>query len=619
MAVTVDLANLTTVHNADSNTGWSAGSTYSGFQREGSNCLGAQVSQTTAHYYYTLGSSVDLTGKRVYAWVQPRGSVETEANGGLRIVLGDGTNRRAYYVGGSDKYGFQIGAWICLVLDCSNLPSNYEQLAGSAAPSITAITEIGNGTYITSKALGPVDNYFWDIHRYGTGLIVYGGTSTDPGTFAQIAADDALTTSGKAYGVIRELAAGVYGIQGDIIFGDNAGTNSIYFEDQDATVVVEDRVIGTGTPTAINLSLAANTSAATQHVELGIAVGTGDDQEGRNGVTFLNSNPNQTANFDFSDIDFDDVLLYGCSINGFQTSVNFSTDATLGATHRVSGCTFAKCAQVDLGYVPTRNSVFSGYTLDTDGALLWSGNIDIKNCDFIANTDPTNSPHAIEHPASGTFSYDGLNFSGNDFDIHFTAASGDLIINANNSNPSTYEIVGTGSVTINNTVTVEVTVKRLSDGTAISGANVLLEAASGGSLPVAESVSIARTDTTATVTHTGHGLATGMKVVIRGADQQEYNGVHQITVTGTDTYTYTVSGTPASPATGTITSTAVVLEGTTDVNGYLANTGFNYSTDQPIEGDVRKASSSPYFKPAAVSGTITTAGFSTNVLLALDE
>jgi hypothetical protein len=70
--------------------------------------------------------------------------------------------------------------------------------------------------------------------------------------------------------------------------------------------------------------------------------------------------------------------------------------------------------------------------------------------------------------------------------------------------------------------------------------------------------SITRSGSTATVTHTAHGYSTGMGVVIDGAAETEYNtsgsSPTTITVIGPDTYTYTVSGTPATPATGTITS-----------------------------------------------------------------
>lgn len=68
--------------------------------------------------------------------------------------------------------------------------------------------------------------------------------------------------------------------------------------------------------------------------------------------------------------------------------------------------------------------------------------------------------------------------------------------------------------------------------------------------------SITRSSTTATVTTSApHLMATGDAVWIRGADQSEYNGYQaSATVTGASTYTYTVSGSPATPATGTITS-----------------------------------------------------------------
>jgi hypothetical protein len=49
-------------------------------------------------------------------------------------------------------------------------------------------------------------------------------------------------------------------------------------------------------------------------------------------------------------------------------------------------------------------------------------------------------------------------------------------------------------------------------------------------------------------------LRTGERYLIAGAGETEYNGTFQITVTGANTFTYTVTGIPATPATGTITS-----------------------------------------------------------------
>lgn len=70
-----------------------------------------------------------------------------------------------------------------------------------------------------------------------------------------------------------------------------------------------------------------------------------------------------------------------------------------------------------------------------------------------------------------------------------------------------------------------------------------------------QTVSINRAGTVATVTTPQqHGLVRLAKVTIAGADQPEYNGEHSVTVTGANTFTFTVGGTPTSPATGTITA-----------------------------------------------------------------
>lgn len=65
--------------------------------------------------------------------------------------------------------------------------------------------------------------------------------------------------------------------------------------------------------------------------------------------------------------------------------------------------------------------------------------------------------------------------------------------------------------------------------------------------------SITRSGTTATVTTVeAHQYSTADTVTISGASQGAYNGSFTITVLSVNTFTYTVSGAPATPATGTI-------------------------------------------------------------------
>lgn len=66
--------------------------------------------------------------------------------------------------------------------------------------------------------------------------------------------------------------------------------------------------------------------------------------------------------------------------------------------------------------------------------------------------------------------------------------------------------------------------------------------------------SVTRSDSTVTLTFSGggHGFVQHQVILVSGAVETEYNGEHRVTaVTGT-TVTFTIAGTPVSPATGTI-------------------------------------------------------------------
>ncbi|MGD9276259.1 MAG: baseplate J/gp47 family protein [Candidatus Pacearchaeota archaeon] len=72
-------------------------------------------------------------------------------------------------------------------------------------------------------------------------------------------------------------------------------------------------------------------------------------------------------------------------------------------------------------------------------------------------------------------------------------------------------------------------------------------------------VGITRSGIIATVTTSiNHKLAPNISVTIAGANESEYNGTFTILETTENTFTYTVSGSPATPATGTITATSNV-------------------------------------------------------------
>ena len=213
-----------------------------------------------------------------------------------------------------------------------------------------------------------------------------------------------------------------------------------------------------------------------------------------------------------------------------------------------------------------------------------------------------------------------------DYDLRGATVSGTLTLtNTSGGNvtvqvPTGLTIVNSGpNITVTTPITVTITVQDAVALTAISGARVLLLAAAGGPANYQESVTITRSGSTATVTHTAHGLLSGAKVVIASANQDEYNGVKTITVTGANTYDYTVSGTPVTPATGTILSTTVVLDGTTDGSGVIQTTTYDYVSSQPVAGKARKGTSTPLYQPALITGTISSSGLSQTIYMIGDE
>ena len=77
--------------------------------------------------------------------------------------------------------------------------------------------------------------------------------------------------------------------------------------------------------------------------------------------------------------------------------------------------------------------------------------------------------------------------------------------------------------------------------------------------------SITNSTTTATLTTSiAHGLLTGNKVTISGATPSAYNGTYQITVTGNNTFTYTMATNPGGSA--SVVGSYTVLHAITGVN-----------------------------------------------------
>lgn len=398
--------------------------TYSGFQRYGSACNGGQVSRGTDHFTTTV-PSFSLVGRRISTWMTAPASAAAIADGGYRIVIGDGTNSRAYYVGGGDVAAFGQVGWNCFVLDGDVLPPIFEQLSGSAEPNVAAITEVGIGFNITTKAVGNSPNVFWDIMQVGEGLIIEGGSPADPGTFGDIVAWD--EGMDAATGTIRRVGEGVYSTNYGLVFGSTTGDS--YFSDTNSLLFFE------GVPTGDMYKIQTQGGTGTNVFRLGERLGSGDSSIGVSGVTIQSSEP---WTLDTSDPNCTSELL-GSTFRGASNGVNLSGE--------FRSCILNNSSKAIVGDTNIKFSTFSG-TASNDGALLWNENADITDSNFNGNFA------AIEYPDAGTYTHNNLVFSGNTYDVNFSG-SGDLVINASGtSNTSTFTITGTGTVTIDNPVSL---------------------------------------------------------------------------------------------------------------------------------------------------------------------
>ena len=676
MAVTIT-NNMTTLYDAESTSNWTtddAVTAYTGFQREGTYCIGAQASNGTVYMYKTI-TSTDLSNKVIYSWLRS-GNPTNKANGGFRIVLGDGTNIRAYYVGGSDDMGFQVGTWSCFVLDTSNLPSNYHQIAGSSAPNLSAITQVGAEFNYASKAVGNGDNVFVDICRYisntSPALTIGGGTSSDKGTFADIVAEDESTTN--AYGIIRKLQTGVYGVQGAIEFGDS-GTDDSYFEDKNAVVIFEDRLVPSS---YYKINLVGNSTGTNSFI-----LGEKSGSVGVKGCVIKSAGSSKVA-LDFSASNIDELKLYG---NTFL-DVGTTTLPSSATNKEVLSCTWDSSGKIIPNTITMKYCKF--IAADDDAITVSSTTFNVTDSEFIA---PTN--HGVEITTAGTYTFDNLVFSGTDgssnYDVENTTSGTVTIQNTNGSNAAYADNSGGGTTEFKNSVTLSVHVED-QDGDAVSGAQVYIQKASpttytststnsqgNTTFVVNETLDVdvpssgwiiitdvstgynhpyrfasvnsstktftLRTKISNTVDTSGTSTdlydytndLTSLDIVEGDTIRNETDGSwaivrqivdanHIITTPlrgGTDNTwqdgdTYSVHSLAVDYTTSDTMQTPL-MNGETDASGNITST-FNYNVDTPIIVRIRKSSSgSTRYLPYNTTGTITTNGYSLTAVLIADS
>lgn len=618
MAVATVTANNNRVNAADSTTNWGNDGGGGGvatevditYQNNISMSRKISTSRIGRHYDPAAGG-VDMTAtdRRHYLMkitATNPGVLLSRASPALGIKMGSANNQYyEYYIAGNDNYPAR-GGW--LLIPVSPNVAGYRD-ATTGSPTLTGVdywsvlSDFSAGSKAENVAIDAID--------VGAGLHIVGGDGADPdAVFTDFVDFDEGTTTGR-YGYVFTQGAIIF-VNGALRIGRNTTPTAVatVFQDSGKVVVWQNGYAETGfhslfidlggTGTDIDLTSCTLISEG----ELNNTVG---------GLGYTTTEDTRTV---LEVVNTTGALnLTTCNIQNFS-------DIILNSACGIDGCDIETAAFTQ-GSAEIENCIIRTTSLTSIATLTdpTFGLTDLHDTEFVQN----GAGHAVEIDTAGAYTLTNMTWTGygaNASDsaaIDITETTGTVTLNINGGNTPTYKTAG-ATVEIVNAVTVAVTAKRADDATDIQGARIYLEADTGGDLPYQDSVTITRVATTATVTHTGHGMSDGTQVNIVGADQSEYNGAKTITVVDANSYTYTVSGSPTTPATGTITATAVIMNDLTDVNGLLEDTGFNYTNPQPIIGWARRGTATPRYKTAPIQGTIAASvGFSTTVFMVSDE
>lgn len=449
---------------------------------EGTASIGIQISDGAASAETIVANmpvaNTDLTNQLIYGWFQVP-NVDTVANVGVGMTVGDGTNVLAYGVAGGDQAGFRhdqnLVEWNCVVLDTSLAENNGTTVSYStttngalttgvgenttATPDFTSVDRVGYFCQRVVPIKGNTANSFFDILRHGNDGIRIITPLAGTSTFFDIAEADRSGADGAGYGICRQVGANEYALQGSITFGptgsvlntdlDFVSTNeTIFFQDIPTAAVGTVTVTSAVTTTVPRMRLISSSSTAgssTTSITFGTRTGQGT---GNNGCTLLAT---LEADIDFTDNGVNSIGIYGSVLRDwFQ--VQFATGGNATA-HEVFQTDFIGCGQISVNDIEFRaNGIFNSTATGTDTAAA----------KFITSTDTSlvtdlffssgGTGHAIEIDTATNgqiFTFNNYSFTG--YATTNGGTGNEVILNTSNQ-PITIEVVGgSGTVSVDTT------------------------------------------------------------------------------------------------------------------------------------------------------------------------
>lgn len=442
-----------------------------GFFFEGTNAITTQHDINDEHIYTTEDSlntgtfSLNWSDSTIYLLVKDN-LLNTEANGGAQIVIGDGTDRVGFAVGGNDNPGMPLSVfWNAYKLDVTeraNAVYNNVYAGVLANLTVTAITQVGYGSVHLAKAQGNVDNVKLDNIRYiangSYALRINGGTVATPETMADVVGDD--KTNG--WGMIANPVGSQYTFWAPTEWGEPSASANVYFQaDNEQWFWLGGAVGATHFPFRVIGNATDTISFVLNNV---VIVNTGTRAQFN--LSDTNVNVIKLSNVTFTDL--------GAITLQVQDVGNKFIDT----------CVFNNCDKITISNMDLDDCIFNG-TTDADGAILLDENSDKTvgtagtQSNLVFNSDGTGHAVHLRPTGAGPFEFDLDNWKytgyANDagtagnraFYINPVTSTVNITLNIlNNGDTPSVDTTGyTGTLTINNSVTV--TVSGVSEGTAV--------------------------------------------------------------------------------------------------------------------------------------------------------
>jgi hypothetical protein len=418
MAVTV-IPDLIVISDCESNADWTLGDADADAAIQGTNCLGEQVKTTTSVVYEYdittgLGAAIDISnGEHIYVWMLCNGVVDTKAAGGYRIYLESTTgNDSTWYVGGNDTLPT---GWNNIVLDPSSVATTI-----NGTLDLTNINVFGVQFKTLTTVVGQANNVFWDVARYGKGLIATGTSFT----LQDIATEDDATAN--KYGILQEID-GVLFSQGAITIGD--GTNTAELNSENEVLAFRDREVDTDLYALTFTGASTNVTAQTLTI-----LSAGDSGFTRPDILVDTSTTGFTMD--------------GCNIRRTGV-VTFHDD-----------CEITNSVFTDCGTISPALSIFQSNTIansDSIRAVEMDQQMSGATAGNFANNSFLNNYSAATWYAfGGTYTDYSNTYTGNLYDVENSSADA-LTINLDGTSNASAKYENTGIITFVSTTNFELT------------------------------------------------------------------------------------------------------------------------------------------------------------------